>query len=415
MEADPPGAATTPETARARAGRPTLGDRRPRVARLLAWTFLAACALLGAKRIAWQTRALAVVEPYPAAVDLKLRYAETQGWWDGRPVYGERRDADYPPASYVMFWPFLRPWSLPTARALWCAVNLVALAALSWIFARAVPAEPRRRVLAGLLPFFATPSAATIGAGQVGLVVLAATLAAILLAEHAGRRATRLPSAALAWLGLAKPSVTVPLTLALLGSTPGWWAAVLSGAAYAGATAAACAAQPVALRECLGGWIRQGLGFADMGYGNLATWANAAGHPRWILPLAAAAFAGAATWLWRHRRAGLWTKLGVLGCVARLWTYHNPVDDLLIYLPIVALLGARQSPRQQALADGLAGAAVVCLLLPTRLIQDDRFETTFLVAMVGIELAMLATLLRRGSVEHRAAGGGLALPPRATR
>ena len=43
----------------------------------------------------------------PGAIDLLLRFSETQLWFSGQPIYGIKKTAVYPPASYFFLWPFV--------------------------------------------------------------------------------------------------------------------------------------------------------------------------------------------------------------------------------------------------------------------------------------------------------------------
>jgi hypothetical protein len=42
-------------------------------------------------------------------------------------------------------------------------------------------------------------------------------------------------------------------------------------------------------------------------------------------------------WVYINRHADMWILLGVSGIIVRLWTYHRMYDDVLIFLPMIAL------------------------------------------------------------------------------
>ena len=50
------------------------------------------------------------------AIDLRLRRMEVRDWFDGVPIYFTNSDAVYPPASYLLLWPFARWESLAVLR-----------------------------------------------------------------------------------------------------------------------------------------------------------------------------------------------------------------------------------------------------------------------------------------------------------
>ncbi|MEO8502657.1 MAG: hypothetical protein ABI609_02060 [Acidobacteriota bacterium] len=371
---------------------------------ILKWGLLAAIVALGARRVVIQSRAL-IGGPYPAAGDFRSRYIETQAWFDGDDVY-RLAGADYPPATYVVLWPFTRPWSLPAARAVWCLTSLLSTAALSLLFATAL-APGVARTMASILPWVASPTAIAMGVGQLGLSIVAAALGAVLLCRRAPSPMSLSIASLLLVFALVKPSVGAPLALATLATPTGWVVAGLGTTLYAAATGFACHLQPTSLSACVTDWARNGLVWVNTGYGNAATWAYRFGRSDWVLPLAALILLAAVAWLWSARAADAWTQIGVLACVARLWTYHYVADDVLIYLPMVALL--RQVTRMPAgerwpWSAPLVAAALV-LLLPTRWRDQGAWPVlgpaanTF--ALLGL-LAALVLLERRGrSAAHQ--------------
>jgi len=43
----------------------------------------------------------------PGPLDLMLRFTETRLWFAGQPVYEIEKTGVYPPASYLLLWPFV--------------------------------------------------------------------------------------------------------------------------------------------------------------------------------------------------------------------------------------------------------------------------------------------------------------------
>jgi len=88
------------------------------------------------------------------------------------------------------------------------------------------------------------------------------------------------------------------------------------------------------------------------------------------LPLLA--LLGAAVWVHRYRRSDVWNLMGAMAIVARMGWYHRVYDDLLILLPVIALLriGTRPATGDDDLrrvpALLLAFACIAAGLLPAR-------------------------------------------------
>ncbi|HWM94590.1 MAG TPA: glycosyltransferase family 87 protein [Thermoanaerobaculia bacterium] len=349
------------------------------------WGLASALALLAFRRIARQSGELLAGTAHAAAFDLRLRYEETHRWFAGSPVYDQMAGADYPPASYGLLWPLIGWLGWPAARALWLACSLAALATLSVIAFRAVKGRSGTRVLAAILPWAAYGTAWTIGVGQLGLVSLAAGLGGTLLARRTGRKAL---AGLLFALSLVKPTLTAPFFWLLLATSPvsGFVAVV----AYGVVTLAASAFQPGPLTQVLTGWIDNGHLHVARGYGNVADWASALGHPGWGLPLAFAMLAALGVWVLRHRHTDVWILLGVSAFVARFFTYHYHPDDLLMIVPMIALL---RLASDESIPSGVrrASAAVFTLaafaqLVPTRYFTD--FGARVAGAAEGLQVAV---------------------------
>ena len=335
----------------------------------LLWGLTALLAVVAAKRVVLQSRELVAGTSYAAAFDLHLRYVEAHRWLAGLPLYGLTQ-TDYPPATYAFLGPLIGRLDWPAVRILWLVLCLASLAALSAIAWRAV--EPRRAAqsLAAVLPWAAYGSALTVGVGQLGLICLATGLGAVLLARHAGRN---LPGAAGAGLlftvSLVKPTLTAPWFWLLVLASP--IAGGLTVVFYGAATLVACAFQPEPLTRLLTGWIDNGHLHTARGYGSVAGWASSLGFGGLIVPLGLAMLAGLGLWVWRYRRADLWILLGVSAFVARFFTYHYYVDDLLLLVAMIALLrlasgNANEPERVRRIAAGVFLLTVLAQLTPTR-------------------------------------------------
>jgi len=390
----------TPGTAAAPAG---LGAGR-RLAMLVALLTLIA---LG--RLAIQVPRLVAGPPEVfGAVDLAYRFAEVRCWFAGLPVYGALDTAVYPPATYALLWPWLGWADWPAARLLWAATALPALLWLALQCARGAGAGPvflpcswtgasaatgrldglGRAAASGarpgkeeggwwlgfLLPVSFYATGVTLGAGQMLVHLLPVLIAAALLLARRPTLGRDLAAAGLLTLALAKPNATAPfLWLALLppGGTRGlrWRPLAFTAALYLSLTLLALSFQPAAPSELLAAWRPTAAGVAAAsGYGHLPVWLEALGLGRWQLPASVLAALALGIWIARHRMADPWVLLGVTGIFARVWSYHQYYDDLLVVPALVAVLRlARREGTEPALrtrARRVFGAALGLTLLP---------------------------------------------------
>ena len=371
------------------------------------WALAAALAVVAVKRIALQSSELLAGTGHAAAFDLRLRYVETTRWLAGAEVYAETK-SNYPPATYAVLGPLIGGLDWPAVRFLWLVLCLAALAALSWMAVRAVEPRSSTRALAAVLPWGVYGSALTLGVGQLGLICLATGLGAILLARRAGRSPAGAAGAGLLFtLSLVKPTLTAPWFWLLLLASPA--AACLAVVLYGVATLAASAFQPEPLSRLLAGWMANGQLHATRGYANVADWATTLGLGGWLLPLAVAMLLGLLVWILRHRQADLWVLLGVSACVARFFTYHYYVDDLLILVPMIALLRLAthggQPPRARRAAAAAFLLATLAQLTPTRFFTElgpgitratEGLQTFVWLTVAGV----LVWAVERGNEEH---------------
>jgi hypothetical protein len=370
--------------------------RRPPLVDILCWGLVAVLAVFAAKRIVHQSWELLAGTGYAAAFDLRLRYVETTRWIAGEEVYATTQSSNYPPATYAFLGPLIGHLEWPAVRLLWLVGSLAALGALSWMAVRAVDGRPGTRALAAVLPWAVYGSALTLGVGQFGLICMAAGLGGVLLARRAGGNPAGASGAALLFtLSLAKPTLTAPWFWLLLLASP--VAAGLAVVLYGAATLVAAAFQPEPLPRLLSGWIDNGHLHAARGYGNLADWATALGFGGWIVSLSLAMLGGLLVWVVRHRRADLWILLGVSAFVARFFTYHYYVDDLLILVPMIALLRLATRDSDQPVHRRAAAAAfllaALAQLTPTRFFTElgpgmtqatESFQTLVWLAAAGV-------------------------------
>jgi hypothetical protein len=196
-----------------------------------------------------------------------------------------------------------------------------------------------------------------------------------------------------------------PIDLAIRWREVQRWFAGQPG--YAGLTALGAAFQPASplalLADFAGGAVRDAARASAQAHANLHSWLDALGLGRGHAPASLAALAALGWWMYRARAADLWIRLGVAALVARFWTFHYRYDDILVLLPVVALLrivtGRPPGGPPDRLAAGLLGLAATSLLIPARLLFPPWPWRAVESAQGLIWLAALGLLLLRARRE----------------
>ena len=99
----------------------------------------------------------------------------------------------------------------------------------------------------------------------------------------------------------------------------------------------------------------------------------AAGLEKWMAVGSAAMFAALGMWTYYYRRADQWVLIAVGALVARIWTYHRVYDDVLIFLPELALF---RIAKQNSVSGKSVGAEILlamialAMLCPARLLDQ---------------------------------------------
>jgi len=300
------------------------------------------------------------------AEDLARRSNETRRWFTGSPVASEDEPGGYlayPPASFVLLWPLIGWLPFEAARGLWAAVSLTGLAWLSALLVRytrthaGVPA-----LAAAVLPFSLDGTRVCLANGQLGVILLPAIVTGIVMLgrDDRGWRGD-LPGALLVLGALVKPPFAAPFVVVALFTPRRWRPAAIVAGGYVGLTLLALAFQRGSPFAYLERWLRSSAHslVAPRGSANLASWLTLAGRGEWVVPASVLALAALAVWLRRHRDADVWLLLGVTGVAARIWTYHWGHDDVLILLPIVALVRIAAEPAFSWPTRGTAVALLV--------------------------------------------------------
>ncbi len=304
--------------------------------------------------------------------DLLHRHIEIHAWFAGQPVYGQVGRATYPPAAYPVLWPFAGWLDLKDSRILWAATSIAALAVLGWIGVRQGHARgPPQAAVIALFLAATSPVAVTIAVGQLSIhLLLAAVGGVLLLGRGAGpsngtsdvppRLSTDLAAAILIAVALIKPNSAVPFLLVAGAVARRLRPVVLIGAIYLFFTLVADAFQSADIGTLMSQWLEMIRRRVHYGWGraNLHLWLDAVPLRQWRMPASLLALVALGVWTWRNRRADLWVLMGVAAIVTRLWAHHRFYDDVLLWIPAVALLRFVNRP-----PDGLLGATFRLLLL----------------------------------------------------
>jgi len=344
----------------------------PRVGPVLGTIAMAGLAALALARFGFELwRMLNAPDSY-GSNDLYTRFGEVQRWFADAPVYTSHRHAGYPPASYVLFWPFLGwlPWT--TVRWVWAGLNIGTLVVGVRLLLRQSGVEGRReQAWMALLLLAPYPLAVTLGNGQLGILTLTAMLAGLFLLEQRPAWRRDIVAAAFLLFALLKPSLTAPFFLAALfrpGRRLRPILLVVLGYAALTALASSFRSQPLLTEMAALARISAEVS-GRIGHAHLPLWLSELGLSDrsggvTLLVLLALGF-----WIARNRRADLWPVLGVTAIIGRLASYHGVYDDSLVLLAFLALFRiARQAEgRQRTWARILLVLIWLPLLLPATL------------------------------------------------
>lgn len=342
-------------------------------------------------------------------VDLKLLYDFTGEWFCGIPVYKYSKLAVYPPASYAIVWPLVGWTGFPASRLLWTAVTIISLAYLVRTFARESGAmTPLERTFAGLIPLATYPAGAVIGNGQLTILVLACLTGGILLLARAAKRwTTDILASALFLVALVKPHISAPffwMALILPGRVR---PALLIAGGYCMLTLFAASWQETGLVTLLSAWLSRGsAAAASAGYANAHMSLAWLGFGNFGLTFSLVILASLGFTVFRLRRADLWVLLGITAIAARLWTYHQWFDDLLIIPAIIALFRLANSiavpPGTRVTAGALSGACILLMLAPGgHFLLPYPWRSIYLALLSVLWMAILAFLVRQAWLQRK--------------
>ncbi len=345
------------------------------------------------------------------ARDLRSLHELVHRWFIGKPVYSDLKIAGiavYPPASYMILWPFLGWLALTPARWLWAVTSAGAMVWLVYLILKESQAQsPLERTFVALMPLSMNATGVTIGNGQLILHLLSLLVAGLYL-TYPARRSWRkdLFGAGLLLITLVKPNVAIPFFWIILFRPGRLRIAVLTSLGYVALTFFAVFFQKMELTDLLREWLVRATEAAQEGYGDLHVCLFTLGLGEWILPASLIALAALGFWVYCHRNGDYWLHLGVTALFARFWTYHRLYDNLLILLPMIALFRiAKRGPSvngEDVMAGLLLAATTLIMLAPARLlITPPPWDQLFKSVQVIIWMATLIFLLRQSWKERK--------------
>ena len=334
--------------------------------------------IAAALKLEYQFRRLVLERGPNGAVDLVMHLHWAVGWFSGQPVYQEY-GADYPPASFVLLWPFLGWLSVTSARWFWAATSVAALVAMVFLAVRMSGVKENwERCFVTLLFLSMSGTAVTIGNGQLILHILLALLVGVLvLNRERNTWGDDLVIAALLTWTLVKPSVAAPFLWVFLFGWNRWRPVLLVLIMYSFLTLVAAAFR----KESLPLLFEMFLTNASMtvsrfpGTRNIHALLTDVGLEQWIALGSGLLSTLLGVWTYYYRRADRWVLVAVAALIARMWTYHRVYDDMLILLPEVVLFRIAKksfSPAQRTIAGTLLGLTAIAMLCPGWLLEERR-------------------------------------------
>lgn len=364
-----------------------------------------AVVLMSALALAWlgyESWRLLFLSTFMGAVDLHLRFDETNAWFARQTVYCACNTAVYPPGTYALLWPFTGWLDWTSARFLWGLTTVVALAWLCILFVRESGAQTRvQQAFVLLLPLATYPVGAAIGNGQLITLQLPLIISAVLILKRDSGLRSDLIAALLLVVALIKPTNAAPFFWAAFFVGMRWRALTLAVLAYAALTLYAATFQGgnalgLVITSLVNGSSLSALTEPQF-YGDVHVWLNNVGLIAWAFPVSALLLLVLGGWTFLNRRADIWILLAVAGIVARLWTYHQWYDDALLLPALLALYRIARAalPGNTGLAAGvLLGLNLLFMLAPGGLhVLPYPLNVVYTSVQSLLWLAMLAFLM----------------------
>lgn len=325
-------------------------------------------------RLLWDTSDM-------AAVDLNLRYIEVQHLFARKPVYDDLNHAVYPPATYVILWPFLGWLTFPAARWLWAITTIVVLGVLTILLVQESQARtPTEKLFISFLPLAIYGTGATIGNGQLGIHIVLC-LVSILRILRVNKRTwiQDILIASLMIFALTKPSTSVYFFWLLLFCTKNLRPAVITIVGYVGLILFASFYQDDNIIDLMKKWLTSGISGAKWGATqgegaidvqvNLHSLLGSLGWENGNTIASLTMLLVLGIWIYKSRQTNLWLLMGVTSIFGRFSTYHGWYDDVILLLPMIALFKIAKykkltHSKQSIIASLLFATMLLFLLAP---------------------------------------------------
>jgi alpha-1,2-mannosyltransferase len=356
---------------------------------------LVVLAPLAAASLAWGS-----AHALRGSADLMRRAEEIALFVRGANPYADP-DMTYPPSALPVLAPLVAqdPRYLP---GIWLVLNLGALCWLCGAIVREWGGGWDRGTRLAFLVVVAAckPVRLTLGMGQLSLIPLALTLAAVRL----GRRHRPWSAGCLLGIALVKPTMVLPF-LGLF-AVRGWWRAILVALAFQAACWVGVSIWlEVGPIQLLHQWLerareQQAAGLIDAP-SVLARLAP--GATRLARPVSLAVLLTGWIVLWVGRRRDDLTLVGVSCWFAAIFSYHRPYDLVLLVPPFALLLERwRTATAERRRAWRLLGSVLFAALLiaPSHpaVVNERAYDVVFIALCYAFFGAMLIELAcRRGA------------------
>jgi hypothetical protein len=269
------------------------------------------------------------------------------------------------------------------------------MASLAWLLVRSGRYTRPERAFLIMTVFCIYATQVSLGVGQmINHLLPALWLGILLITQGEGRLRDDLLGSALIVAASVKPNIFVPFGWIILFACPRWRPIALCLGGYALLTFIAVAVRPESFATLIAQWVTN-VGGGDLvssGKGGTGWMTNSEGihwlgesysnlHKlMWTLGVNGSyatssliVLAGLGVWMFRNRRADIWTLMAVAALVARLWSYHRVYDDALLLVPLAALsrLIGRHDDQQSRIAQALFLANWFMLMAPARILAGD--------------------------------------------
>ncbi len=360
------------------------------------------------------------------AIDLIQRYEEVKIWFSGEHVYSILNSAVYPPASYLIMWPFMGFDSWELVRWIWAISSIIFLA----IFIKIILKDnsinsPLSKTFWTLFIIAHYSTGITIGNGQFTIHLMAAFVACItLISSRQSEWNKSILGGLLAALSLIKPTVALPFMWLVLFIPNNIYPALATVLIYIFIAIVASSFQQQGIFELHLDWFSLGMEGAswsskssivnydsnlllgkDIGYGDIHSLLGAVDMSNLALPVSLIILALLGLWIYFHRHCNIWLLMGVTAIISRIWTYHRVYDDMLIILAIFAVLSILRNKinlEREKLGRFLLVTLIISSLVPASLrLLPSPWDLFFKLGQLTLWMSTLLYLVNSASKEKR--------------